>query len=161
MSKCNYCKETNLFMCIEHKLSENNLFVVRVRYDFDCNDRNEFDIQYVEYVKKNKWENTNNNDWLYSFNTNYCPICGQKTRYQKDMKYENGDSSNFKVMINKKMSLIFDYDKKNHEIYILFGINALNNKLQLKLYIDNELVNLNEMNLNYDPITGEKNIELD
>ena len=47
MSKCNYCKETNLFMCIEHKLSENNLFVVRVRYDFDCNDRNEFDIQYV------------------------------------------------------------------------------------------------------------------
>lgn len=156
VQKCESCKETNLFMDLVKDLGNNTELVVRVRYDFDCEDRNEFDIQIVEYINTNEQpENSMNYDWTYSFNTNYCPICRKQMENQRDDKYLEKDGS-FNLMIRKTYRWVLRYDNKEHEITVLLGINKSDKNIQLKLYIDNVESATAYRKINYDPVDGKE-----
>ena len=157
VQKCESCKETNLFMDLVKDLGNNTELVARVRYDFDCEDRNEFDIQIVEYINTNEQpKNSMNYDWTNSFNTKFCPICGRKMDNQRDDKYQRSHDSieSFKVMISKEYDWVLAYDNEKHKVFITFGLNELNNKLELWLYIDEELQGTASRKINYDPVDG-------
>ena len=160
VQQCEVCKETNLFMDIIHEFDNENILIVRVRYDLDCG-RNEFDIELVEYYvkeKDNRLRNTDNFEWTNSFNTNYCPICGRKMNNQRDDKYQRSHDSieSFKVMISKEYDWVLAYDNEKHKVFITFGLNELNNKLELWLYIDEELQGTASRKINYDPVDGKE-----
>ena len=154
--QCEVCKETNLFMDLIHEFDNENELVVRLRYDLDCEDRNEFDIELVEYHEKdNELRNNDNFEWTYSFNTNYCPICGKQMENQRDDKYLEKDGS-FNLMIRKTYRWVLRYDNKEHEITVLLGINKSDKNMQLKLYIDNVEVATAYRKINYDPVNGKE-----
>ena len=153
--QCEVCKETNLFMDLIHEFDNENELVVRVRYDLDC-DRNEFDIELVEYYEKdNELINTDNFEWTNSFNANYCPICAKQMENQRDDKYLEKDGS-FNLMIRKTYRWVLRYDNKEHEITVLLGINKSDKNIQLKLYIDNVEVATAYRKINYDPVDGKE-----
>ena len=155
--QCEVCKETNLFMDIIHEFDNENILIVRVRYDLDCG-RNEFDIELVEYYVKekgNRLRNTDNFEWTNSFNTNYCPICGKQMENQRDDKYLEKDGS-FNLMIRKTYRWVLKYDNKEHEITVLLGINKSEKNIQIKLYIDNVELATAYRKINYDPVNGKE-----
>ena len=153
--QCEVCKETNLFMDLIHEFDNENELVVRVRYDLDC-DRNEFDIELVEYYEKdNELINTDNFEWTNSFNANYCPICGKQMENQRDDKYLEKDGS-FNLMIRKTYRWILRHDNKEHEITVLLGINKSEKNMQIKLCIDNVEVATAYRKINYDPVNGKE-----
>ena len=153
--QCEVCKETNLFMDLIHEFDNENELIVRVRYDLDCG-RNEFDIELVEYYEKdNELRNNDNFEWTYSFNTNYCPICGKQMENQRDDKYLEKDGS-FNLMIRKTYRWVLKYDNKEHEITVLLGINKSEKNMQIKLYIDDVALVTTSRGINYDPVSGRK-----
>lgn len=150
IKECDQCKDTTCILNLDTELSNDSKLTVRVRYDFDCDDRNEFDIQLVEYVKDGDNFIDTNSDWSYSFNTNYCPFCGRKLNNQKDNKYLDDNY----LMINHSVDWVLSYDNKPHNIEVKFTVNKLYG-LFLLVFIDGELKNQTSKLIKYNPVTGE------
>ena len=158
MEKKICCSVTNLFLDLSKEINDTEI-VARVRYDFDDVTRNEFDIQIVEYIKDGKyWENTDNNDWTHSFVTNFCPVCGREFSNKNETGYfdEKSKPNPFKSMIIRDYIWKLAYDNKLHNIRVILGLNVLTNEIELRLYIDNRLMETAKRKVNYDPVSGNK-----
>lgn len=138
--ECAECLDTNCVIDIDEFVNGEDV-VVRLRYDFDNLERNEFDIQIVRYGKGNE---SDRSDWSYSYNTNYCPFCGRKLDYQMTKDVVDG------YLINYDTNLIFDDEVTT----IWLRLDKENKLLELGVKYKDE-VYTNHIEVKYDPVTGE------
>lgn len=143
---CIFCDKTIpiLHIYIPNKDNSEEYFC-RIRYDHDCEDRNEIDIELG--INNNK-ENNVNGEWSYSVNTNYCPFCGKKQKNQINNAIERLDKieNNLYLMTKcafKELSavLLYDYEYK---------------QLVLKIFKNTNLIAHNVIPIKYDINSGKE-----
>lgn len=82
MSTCVCCKETNALMTGE-VIIEGVQLDARVRFDLDCNDRNELDVELTTTDLSKGKDAPIHGEWTYSYCINHCMFCGNKLAVQE------------------------------------------------------------------------------
>lgn len=135
---CKDCKGTSCISYIEATINGEEV-ITRLRYDFDDVDRNEFDIQIVKYG-----EEEDKCDWSYSYNTKYCPFCGEKLHNQRE------DNEDYGYLISFDTNVIFNEETVSTWLRLLKKEKCL--ELGIKC---NDKLYTQKIKIKYDPNTGE------
>lgn len=151
---CKKCKETNALMSA-CKIKGNREYFATLRYDFDCEDRNEMDIEIGYTINDANAGPETYGIWSRSFITNYCPFCGRKLDNQTDISYDDLEYDN-----TGRYILISDlYIFKENNVEVTLYLNLKEKRLELELSIDNKIYNVSYACIEYSPIDGTKLIE--